>query len=501
MTKKSKNLQTESNKPRKLSVATQFAAPLLAFGVGASAPFLFWSNLDSPSFNKNSTIQAYFENLSGKSEKITQNLVNDYRNTLNASPKVIAASYQADQSVQAQKQEPIKIASISPKQFQDKVKASVNFGNGFTGYRPVIDTHVEAIYTAMSKQNLNQALQEVDKLLEHFPNFDLAHLLRGDILSLKSGRTIQQIGDIPKVPLYKKNDLVELREEAIARFKAVKDRPESSLLPSELVILDNDETYIILVDTSRSRLFLYENSFPHPRLVTDFYISQGKRGAVKTREGDKRTPIGVYTITELLPKERLTDFYGPIALPIDYPNKWDQRQGKTGYGIWLHGMPESYVSRPPRDSEGCVVLANQDLLALKQFVEVGTTKVIISENLDFVPADVWQVQRRNMLRIVKNWKDDLEQGVAKGLKHYAQNVLIDGKDLIKWQKDLNLGQNNFGKINVENLNVFKYPFSDHDMMRVTFDRADSLNGNQKIEQFWKKTGTRWKIIQEDSVNL
>ena len=463
MNNKQENTKLNANKPSKLNLAKQLTMPLLAFGIGTSTPFLFWSNLENPSFHTHASIQDYLKSFSNKSDLITKKFLNEYQNEQTTSLKVITASFQTNPNRTETQQELIQLASLSPQQLQDKVKSSVNFGNGFTGYRPVIDSSIEAIYTAISKQNLNKALEEADQLIKKFPNFELAHLLRGDILSLKSGRRIQQIGDIPKVPLYKNNHLVELREEAIARFKAVKDRPESNLLPSELVILDDDETYIILVDTSRSRLFLYENSFPHPRLVTDFY--------------------------------------GPIALPIDYPNRWDRRLGKTGYGIWLHGMPESYVSRPPRDSEGCVVLANQDLLALNQFVNTGTTKVIISENLDFVPADVWQVQRRNMLRVVKNWKDDLESGVGKGLKHYAQNVLIDGKDLMTWQKDLNLNQRNFGTIQVENLNVFKYPFTDHDMMHVSFERSDSLNGNQRIEQFWKKIGTRWKIVQEDSVNL
>lgn len=249
-------------------------------------------------------------------------------------------------------------------------------------YRPVIDTAVEDIYLALSANKLNEALRLTDRLLAEFPNFHLGHMIRGDILSLKAGRQIKRIGDVPNVPKSKREDLAELQDEAVARFRAVRDRPRKDLLPAELVELNSDQRYVILVDTSRSRLFLYENMFPYPRLVTDFYVSQGRMGAVKSREGDKRTPIGVYTITELLPKEKLSDFYGPIALPINYPNTWDKRQGKTGYGIWLHGMPKQYVSRPPKASDGCVVLANQDLLALKQFVKVGNTQVVIAERLD-----------------------------------------------------------------------------------------------------------------------
>lgn len=367
-------------------------------------------------------------------------------------------------------------------------------------YKPVIDTAVEEIYTALSNHELNKALKLSDRLLEEFPNFYLGHMLRGDILSLKAGRPLTNIGDMPNVPKGKQEELAELREEAIARFKAVKDRPQRDLLPAELVQLHDDQRYVILVDTTRSRLFLYENAFPQPRLVTDFYVSQGKMGAVKVREGDKRTPIGVYTITELLPKEKLTDFYGPIALPIDYPNAWDKRLGKTGYGIWLHGMPKNYVSRPPKASDGCVVLANQDLLALKRFVDIGNTQVLISERLDFVPVDVWKSHRKAALRMVDTWKKDLEKGFSKGIYHYASDVKIDGQGLVEWQQNKQIGNKSFGKITIEDLMVMRYP-SDKDMMLISFKQEDKLSGEVRKQQYWMKVGTRWQIVQEDSYKL
>lgn len=367
-------------------------------------------------------------------------------------------------------------------------------------YQPVIDTAVEEIYLALSNHELNKALLLTNRLLNEFPNFYLGHMLKGDILSLKAGRPLTQIGDMVNVPKDKQSEIVELREEAIARFKAVKDRPQRDLLPAELVELNDDQRYVILVDTTRSRLFLYENAFPQPRLVTDFYVSQGKMGAVKVREGDKRTPIGVYTITELLPKEKLTDFYGPMALPIDYPNAWDKRLGKTGYGIWLHGMPKNYVSRPPKASDGCVVLANQDLLALKKFVDIGTTQVVISERLDFVPVEVWQSHRKAALRMVESWKKDLEKGFSKGIYHYASDVKIDGQGLVEWQKSTQIGNKPFGKIAIEDLAVMRYP-GEKDMMVVSFKQEDKLAGESRKQQFWMKVGTRWQIVQEDTYKL
>lgn len=45
--------------------------------------------------------------------------------------------------------------------------------------------------------------------------------------------------------------------------------------------------------------------------------------------------------------------------------------GRNGYGIWLHGTPSDTFSRPPRTSDGCVVLANTDLDEIARRLQVG----------------------------------------------------------------------------------------------------------------------------------
>ena len=77
-------------------------------------------------------------------------------------------------------------------------------------------------------------------------------------------------------------------------------------------------------------------------------------------------------------KEKLPDFYGPGAFPISYPNEWDKLHRRNGYGIWLHGTPSETYSRPPRATDGCVVLTNDDLRRLARYVDVGRTPVVIS---------------------------------------------------------------------------------------------------------------------------
>src|SRR5258708_11690335 len=123
----------------------------------------------------------------------------------------------------------------------------------------------------------------------------------------------------------------------------------------------------------RARLYLYQNDSGRPLLVAGYYVRSGKNGPLKVREGDEKTPIGVYHVTARLPQQKLSDFYGSGAFPINYPNEWDRIQGRNGHGIWLHGTPSDTYSRPPRSSNGCVVPANSHLEPLARNLHVGLT--------------------------------------------------------------------------------------------------------------------------------
>ena len=121
------------------------------------------------------------------------------------------------------------------------------------------------------------------------------------------------------------------------------DAPPASYLPSSLLQLAPKQTHALLIDTSRSRLYVYANDLGRPRYVADFYISLGKNGIEKRVEGDQKTPIGIYTLLPM--KDKLPEFYGPGAYPLTYPNEWDRMNGRSGHGIWIHGTPSETYAR------------------------------------------------------------------------------------------------------------------------------------------------------------
>jgi hypothetical protein len=212
---------------------------------------------------------------------------------------------------------------------------------------PAFANEVEAslvrAIVGLRESGLRHALGEIDVALARTPNFRLGHLIKGDLLMARAGNPVAF--GAPVVVASASASVAPLKDEARARLRRYLDAPPQDHVPLPVLQLGPAQSHAILVDTARSRLFVFANRGGEPAYVTDFYISLGKNGVEKRREGDQKTPLGVYRIVSA--KDRLPDFYGPGAFPISYPNEWDRLQGRNGHGIWLHGTPSETYSRPP----------------------------------------------------------------------------------------------------------------------------------------------------------
>lgn len=348
---------------------------------------------------------------------------------------------------------------------------------------------------AVRNSRLDLAMNEVDSLLRANPNFKLAQLMKGDLL-LARARPISAFGSAPNAP----RDMVQdLRDEASARLQRAQQQ-QPIALPKYLWQLSPQQRYAVVVDTSMSTLYLYENVQGEPRYVADFYISVGKKGADKVVEGDQKTPLGVYFVNEHIPRQKLADFYGSGAYPISYPNEWDKRLGRNGYGIWLHGTPSDTYSRPPLASNGCVVLANDDLLLLGKHMQVGVTPVIITHRMDWFSEDD-QRERADLLKAIEQWRSDWSsRDTERYLSHYARDFTTSGMDLAAFsqQKRLVNSGKTWIKVGVSGLSVFPYP-NQPDMVVVNFEQdyeSNNLSNRMHKRQYWMKRDGRWQIVYE-----
>ncbi|MBP9714395.1 MAG: L,D-transpeptidase family protein [Sterolibacterium sp.] len=361
------------------------------------------------------------------------------------------------------------------------------------------EAQLSQVFESIDQNRLDLALQQIENLTRAYPNFRLAQLVKGDLLLART-RQIRGFGNVANAPTDK---LADLRAEAIARLKAQRDKPAGDRVPRYLLQMQQDQKYAIVVDTKKSRLYLYQNEKGAPRFVADYYISHGKLGSDKAREGDKKTPLGVYHVTSSLPRQKLGDFYGPGAFPISYPNEWDKRNGRNGHGIWLHGTPSDTYSRPPKASDGCVVLSNQDLNALSKNLQIGLTPVIISDNIEWLSMDEWHSERDALQKELNLWRSDWESmDVDRYLSHYSTRFSSDEQNLAQWsahKRKVAEGKQ-WVKVATENTSMFRNPGKD-EIVVVTFEqnyRSSNLSNVMKKRQYWQKENGRWKIIYEGS---
>jgi murein L,D-transpeptidase YafK len=345
--------------------------------------------------------------------------------------------------------------------------------------------------------NFSGALEQIDNVLAANPNFRLAQLVKGDLLLARS-RPISTLGNAAGAPA---DQMAGLREEARARLERYRIEPSSELVPRYLLQLPQDQKYALVLDSSKSTLFVFENTPEAPRYVADYYVTIGKNGFEKLREGDKRTPLGVYHVTSKLPRQKLTDFYGSGAFPINYPNEWDRMRGRDGYGIWLHGTPRDTYSRPPRASDGCIVLSNDDLLRLEERLQLGSTPVVIADAVDWAsPAQVQEL-RSDLGAAIERWRRDWEsRNTDVYLRHYAKDFSSGGLKLAQWsaqKRQVNAGKA-WIKVRLSDMSLLLYP-GKQEIAVATFEQdyaSSNLSNRMKKRQYWIREDGRWRIIYE-----
>jgi L,D-transpeptidase YnhG len=363
------------------------------------------------------------------------------------------------------------------------------------------------IYRLVAQGQTKKALTQAEHLVQLYPHFQLAQLVYGDLLRAQT-KPLAALGDANDEAFKSAGvTLDNLREEARVRLNASRERPSANDLPEQFLQLPASSKHAIAVDASKSRLYLFENTAQGLKLISDFYISVGKLGVDKHLEGDQRTPLGVYFITNTLDRKTLKDFYGTGALPINYPNVLDQRLGRTGSGIWLHGTPSNQFSRAPKATDGCVVLSNPDLDQLLRTVQIRTTPVVIAPKLNWQSLSTLNSTRQSFTLNFEAWRLARSKGeVDKAMSHYAYSFSNNGKTLNDWREMFDAERVQYaGKaVQVKDLSILRSPAMSPDSLEamvVTFSelREGARTGVTK-RQYWQREKLGWKIVYEGNLS-
>lgn len=275
-------------------------------------------------------------------------------------------------------------------------------------------------------------------------------------------------------------------------------------VPAYVLELPDSVTELLVAETDTATLFRFRRDGMVMRHYDQRYMSIGEHGVRKQKAWDRRTPLGIYFVSDRLDPERLPDRYGAAAFPLDYPNTLDRLAGRDGDGIWIHGVDPRAGSRPPLATDGCLALGNDDLLAIAPDITPLSTPVVITRRLErLMPEEIARL-RGELKVMLARWVSSLETGDLYAYQSlYADDFVFHGLPRERWLA-LQLGRfetQGAVAVTLEDLVLLKEPVED-EVYLSRFTRSMVENGRRVSithRLYWRRSMPGvWRIIAEDN---
>jgi len=218
--------------------------------------------------------------------------------------------------------------------------------------------------------------------------------------------------------------------------KAKAEGSSLEMFPADLLQISNTEAfskYVFLVDKTERKLLVFEHNGETIKKIDEVPADIGKNGGNKTKRDDHKTPEGIYFFEKKLsPPEIPFEQYGKLALTLNYPNLFDLREGKTGSGIWLHSIPETVALT--RGSRGCVVIRNDVLEKISNYVKLKETPIIIYDKLEYLKKEEHDRRRQELGQYIQSWKEAWESmDLDRYMSFYNQDFKATGFNYRTWK--------------------------------------------------------------------
>ncbi|MBK8803405.1 MAG: L,D-transpeptidase family protein [Fibrobacteres bacterium] len=191
-------------------------------------------------------------------------------------------------------------------------------------------------------------------------------------------------------------------------------------------------------------------------------------------------------------------------LSAGLPQRLGQRKGRKGHGIWVHGTPRDTYSRPPRASNGCVVLPNDDIDTLQKWFQLGRTPVILADTIDWVDPSQADSMRQILAGAIQKWTEDWSSNdMDRYLSHYSDDFKMGEQDLEGWERDKRrvAAAKSWVKVSTSDLSMLLVP-GERDLAVVEFEqdyRSSNLSNLMRKRQYWRFEDGAWKIVYEGSI--
>lgn len=258
---------------------------------------------------------------------------------------------------------------------------------------------------------------------------------------------------------------------------------------------------MIVLEVSKSELRAELRTLPEngaqPKPLRSFKIAIGKMMGDKEKEGDNKTPEGIYfTVGKIDGKQLIPQKYGPVALPLNFPNPMDQIDRKTGHGIWLHGAGDRRVE-DANITEGCVAFPNNEISRLIPWLKPSHGVVVIANNLSEVnrPTDLADLYKASQEWISAWAKRDLENYIS----FYADDFENAGKNVGAYRSYKQAVFKRYKEmfVKMDNVRIVTHPKYALVMMNQDFKGDKHFKSGGRKLLYWRRdTGGRWRIVRE-----
>lgn len=264
--------------------------------------------------------------------------------------------------------------------------------------------------------------------------------------------------------------------------------------------IDEFEAMILLKvnkSTLKAELRTLERPGFHSQLLHSFRIAIGKGIGDKEREGDNRTPEGIYfSLKHIDESNLLASKYGKSAIPLNFPNHFDRLEGKTGYGIWLHGAGNDKRMEESNVTEGCIAFYNADILKLEQWLLPNRGVVVIAKNFSDVNR---QEDMQQIFSLTTAWLEAWQnRELDSYINFYDKSFRNAHRDLLAYKTYKQRVFNSYKRIELKTnlIRVLTHPKYAVSFMNQDFHGDNRFHSLGRKVLYWQKTAAGWKIIKE-----
>ncbi len=254
-------------------------------------------------------------------------------------------------------------------------------------------------------------------------------------------------------------------------------------------------TKVVIVDKKTNSLKIAEYTESGYNVLKTYRTTVGQVLGDKEEEGDLKTPEGIYFFTSKLKPPAIKPKFGVMAFYMNYPNGWDTIAGRTGYDIMLHATNEPERLSKDFDSEGCIVVKNEELLEIEPHLRLNITPILVFS--EFKDEYMYPAKDVRLKTLFQSWVNSWEQrNLDTYVDFYHTRFKAQGMDKAAWKSYKGGLNKRYETIQIgpENVRYFKHP--KYSLMMFVQNYRSKLKGGKQMGHVSR--GTKILIVADDA---